>query len=70
MKTYSNVYISIHYYSAELDSKYRSIQKLLPSNEKQANSYLFYHLESLDSVEMGVPLSPSHFILHLSTLRD
>ena len=71
MKTYSNVYTSIHYYkfySAELYSKYRSIQKPLPSNEKQTNLYLFYYLESLDGVEMGVPLSPpppSYFIFLL-----
>ena len=40
MKTYSNAHISLHYYkfySAELDSKYRSIQKPLLSNEKQTN---------------------------------
>ena len=62
MKTYSIVYISIHYYkfySAEFDSKYRSIQKPLPSNEKQTNLYLFYYLESLVEVRVGVPLFPS-----------
>ena len=62
MKTYSKVYISIHYYkfySAEFDSKYRSIQKPLLSNKKQTNSYLFYYLESLVEVRVGVPLFPS-----------
>ena len=52
MKTYSKVYISIHYYkfySAEFDSKYRSIKKPLLSNKKQTNSYLFYYLESPES---------------------
>ena len=61
METYSNVYISIHYCSAELDSKYRSIQKQLPSKENQTKLYLFYHLESQDGVEMGVPLLPLPF---------
>ena len=62
MKTYSKVYISIHYYkfySAEFDSKYRFIQKPLLSNKKQTNSYLFYYLESLVEVRVGVPLFPS-----------
>ena len=41
------------------DSKLRTIQKPLPSNEKQTNLYLFYHLESLIEVRVGVPLFPS-----------
>ena len=69
MKTYSKVYISIHYYkfySAEFDSKYRSIQKPLLSNKKQTNSYLFYYLESPVEAEWAFPLSPSP--LHTSSL--
>jgi len=67
MKTYSNVHISLHYYKfyrAEFDSKYRSIQKPLPSNEKQTNLYLFCYLESLEEVRLAVPLFssfPSYF---------
>ena len=68
MKTYSKVYISIHcykFYSAEFDSKYRSIQKPLLSNKKQTNSYLFYYLESLVEVEwafLSPPPPPSYFV--------
>ena len=43
----------------KFDIKYKPIQKSLPCNEKQTNLYLFYYLESLVEVRVGVPLFPS-----------